>query len=164
MTPHGGSLVRHRFPKRFPILIAALLAYSSTAFSDVPGLDDGHGDPLILITALAPPGSTQLKLGTTVTAQVTVSYILNDGPGKVGLVVIDDARHDVAETSVEVPQGKAEATVSLPFVVPPSKMLTVKALLMTSEGKPFAKDQRTYTNIFMGPLAPVESAPERKKK
>lgn len=156
--------MRYRIPGRFSILIAAFLAYASTAFSDVPGLDDGRGDPLILITALSPAGSAPLTLGTTVTVQVTVSYILHESRGKVGLVVMDDAKRNVAETSVDVPQGKAETSVRLPLVVPPSKRLTVKALLMTADGKAFAKDSRTYTNIFAGPLAPVGNAPPRKTK
>ncbi len=147
--------MRHRFLRALPIVAVALLAYASSAFPDVPSLDDGRGDPLILITRMSPVGSTQLTLGESVTVEVTVDYILNDGAGKVGLVVFDDAKHSVAQTSIDVKQGRAEAKVSLPFVVPPSKQLTVKALLMTSEGKPFAKDQRSFTNIFAGPMAPV---------
>jgi hypothetical protein len=147
--------MRHRFLRAPAILAAALIAYASSAFAGVPSLDDGRGDPLILITKMSPVGSAQLMLGATVTVEVTVDYILNDGAGKVGLVVIDDAKHAVAETSIDVRQGKAQATLHLPFVVPPSRQLTVKALLMTSEGRPFAKDARSYTNIFAGPLAPV---------
>lgn len=153
----------YRFPGWLSILITALLGYSSIAFPEVPGLDDGRGDPLILITALSPAGNASLTLGTTVTVQVTVSYILRDGAGKVGLVVIDDAKRNIAEASVEVPQGKADATVRLSLVVPPSKMLTVQALLMTADGKPFAKDSRSYTKIFAGPLAPAGMPPHKRK-
>jgi len=152
--------MRHRFSWHFSIFLAALLACAPDAFSGVPSLDDGRGDPLIRIISLSPVTSTRLDLGAAVTLEVTADYILHDEAGKVALVVRDDAEHIVAETSTEVRQGRAKATLRLPFVVPPSKMLKVKVLLMTSDLKPFAKDGRTYTNIFAGPLTTHDNAPK----
>lgn len=156
--------MRYRFPGRLSIFVAALIAFSSSVHSDVPSLEDGRGDPLVRIMGLTPVASTQLTLGTSVTVEATIAYILQDAKGKVGLTIIDDSKHAIAMTSTDVTEGKGEATLKVSFVVPASKMLTVKGLLLTSEGRPFARDSRTYTNIFAGPMAPQETAQDRKKK
>ena len=137
--------------------LAAALAFSSSALSGVPSLDDGRGDPLIRILTLSPNTSTRLGVGATVTVEATTAYILHDETGKVALVVSDDAGHVVAETSTEIRQGRGETTLHVPVVVPSSKMLTVKAFLTTSDLKPFAKDTRTYTRIVAAPMPPGDT-------
>jgi hypothetical protein len=157
-------VVRSRFPAFLSIVLTALSAYSPGAFSGVPSLDDGRGDPLIRIVALSPVTSTRLALGATVTLEATAAYILHDKAGKVALVVSDDSGHILAETSTDVREGRGETTLRLPFVVPSSKMLTVKAFLATTDLKPFARDSRAYTNIFAGPVVPGGEGEKRKGK
>src|SRR6185312_12561885 len=120
---------RRRMRYRFlgSAMFVAALFCSSNAFAGPPSLDDGRGDPLIRITGLTPVPSTKLSLGENVTVEAKIAYILHDAAGKVVLVVLDDAKKQVAQASTDVTQGTAVATLSVPIVVPASKMLTVKA-------------------------------------
>ena len=156
--------MRQQFPAGLPILFAALLAGSSGALAGPPGLDDARGDPLIRISAISPQTSTRLTLGETVNVEVTVAYILHDKAGKLALVVSDTAKHAVAETSMDIAEGRGETTLRVSFVVPATKMLMVKAFLTKTDLKPFARDERSYTHIFVGPLAPNGSNAKRKSK